>query len=270
VTGPRLDVPILMLHHVEPAPDRLEPRPRFRNSYLSRQEFADFLDLLVGRRSTTLTLAEAVRRIAAGDALPPRTVLLTFDDACRCFHRHALPELEKRQLRATVFAVSGELGGSNRWDHENRVAGDRERREDLMDAAELRDTAARGVEVGAHSRTHRDLTTCTRAELDVEVAGCREELSSALGSPVETFCYPYGQWDDDARSAVSQAGYRAAAALDLHRGQDPGDLLALRRFAINPHESRFERNLKLSGRYAPWSRLPRLGLLRGLRGRNTP
>jgi len=265
VSALHLNVPILMLHHVEPEPDDLKPPPRFRDSYVSRREFADLLDLILQKRATPLTLADAAGRVAAREALPPRVVILTFDDACRCFQRHALPELEKRSIPATLFAVSQELGGSNRWDREAVAAADRERHEDLMNGAELRDVARQGIEVGAHGRRHRDLTTCTAAELDDEVAGSRADLSDALGSPVETFCYPYGRWNEAARDAVARAGYRAAAALHSRPGQDPGDLFALRRLPVNPSESRFEWRLKVSGRYPLWSRLPRLGVLRGLR-----
>ena len=39
---------------------------------------------------------------------------------------------------------------------------------------------------------------------------------------------------------------------------------------VNPGESRFERRLKASGLYPLWSRLPRLGVLGGLRKKGTP
>ncbi|HXO26967.1 MAG TPA: hypothetical protein VOA80_06470, partial [Thermoanaerobaculia bacterium] len=44
------------------------------------------------------------------------------------------------------------------------------------------------------------------------------------------------------------------------------DAFALPRLPINPRDGRFELLLKASGAYRWWSRLPRVGLLRALRG----
>ncbi len=200
-------------------------------------------------------------------------------------------------MTATLFAVSGELGGSNRWDRPERAGGAAEpvegngsgpaaaangsaratapagapgercgeRREELLGAAALRELAAAGFEVGSHGRRHRDLTNCDAAALVEEVAGSREELAAAIGAAVHTFCYPYGRLDRRARAAAVAAGYGAAAAIHGAPLARAGDAFALPRLAVNPGDSRFELLLKASGAYAWWSRLPRLGVLRGLR-----
>jgi peptidoglycan/xylan/chitin deacetylase (PgdA/CDA1 family) len=263
----RLRVPVLMFHHVEAVPAAaLAPPPLHPDSYLARHELAKVLDLLAYHGHRTLTLAEAAERCRTGRRLPRRAVVLTFDDGCTCFRDRALPELLARGMTATLFAVSGEVGGSNRWDRPpGEPAG--ERREDLLDGPALRGVAATGVEVGSHSRHHRDLTMCDAAGLADEVAGARAELAAALGAPVATFCYPYGRLDDRARAAVAAAGYVAAASIHGFSGARAGDPFALPRLPINPGISRFELLLKASGAYPWWSRLPRLGLLRALRRR---
>ena len=245
---------VLMLHHVVPLP--LDPPPLHPNSYLDRGEFAALLDDLAGRGYRTFTLAEAVER----GRLPRRSVVLTFDDGCRCFRDHAFPELQERGMTATLFVVSGELGGVNRWDLQ---AGEREER--LLGAEDLRELAAAGIEVGSHGRHHLDLSACGDEDLRSELAGSREELQEVLGAPVRTFCYPYGRLNDRARAAARDAGYLAAVSIHGHPGARPGDLWAWPRMIVNPGESRFERRLKASGAYPLWSRLPRFGLLKALR-----
>jgi len=249
--------PVLMLHHVEPAP--LDPPPRHPTSYLDRAEFAALLDLLGDRGFQTLTLADAAARHLAGTA-PRRAVVLTFDDGCRCFRDHAWPELQTRGMTATLFAVAGELGGTNRWDE---AAG--ERREELLGAADLARLAAAGAEIGAHGLTHVELRGLAGEALRRETAGAREALAAAVGRPVLTFCYPYGRFDPSAREAVRAAGYLAAAGIHGHPAARAGDLHALPRMIVNPGESRLELLLKARGLYPLWSRLPRLGLLRALR-----
>jgi peptidoglycan/xylan/chitin deacetylase (PgdA/CDA1 family) len=264
-------VPVLMFHHVEAAPAAdLAPPPLHPDSYLSRPKLAAVLDTLAYHGHRTMTLAEAAARSRAGRRLPRRTVVLTFDDGCRCFRDQAMPELAARGMTATLFAVSGELGGSNRWDRPPDRPG--ERREELLDAAALRGLIAAGVEVGSHGRRHLDLTACDDATLAGEIAGSREDLAAAIGSPVATFCYPFGRLDARVRAAAAAAGYAAAAAIHGVSGARAGDLFALPRLPVNPRDGRFELLLKASGAYRWWSRLPRLGLLRALRhdgGRGT-
>lgn len=253
-----LDAAVLMFHHVEPLP--LDPPALHPDSYLDRADFAALLDDLAARRYRTVTLAEAAERARSGRRLPRRAVVLTFDDGCRCFREQALPELTARGMTATLFAVSGALGGTNRWD-----AADGERREELLDAAGLREMAAAGIEIGSHGRHHRDLSVCGEDELREEIAGSKADLEAVLGTAVQTFCYPYGRLSARAAAAARAAGYVAAVSIHRHSGARPGDPWALPRMIVHPGESRFERRLKASGLYPLWSRLPRLGLLGALR-----
>jgi peptidoglycan/xylan/chitin deacetylase (PgdA/CDA1 family) len=252
-----LNAAVLMLHHVEPFP--LDPPALHPYSYLDRHDFAALLDDLHARRYRTVTLAEAAERNRAGRRLPRRTVVMTFDDGCRCFRDHAIPELTARGMTATLFAVSGALGGTNHWD-----TADGERREDLLGAADLRELAAAGIEIGSHGRHHRDLSVCTEAELREEIEGSKADLEAVLGTPVRTFCYPYGRLTSRAATVARAAGYLAAVSIHRHPGTRPGDPWALPRMIVNPGESRFERRLKAGGLYPLWSRLPRLGLLKAL------
>lgn len=254
-------VPVLMYHHVEPAP--LDPPAVHADSYVTPEALAAHLALLARRRFTPLTLAAAARRALAGEALPARPVVLTFDDGCRCFTEHALPVLARHGVPATLFAVAGELGGTNRWD-----ARGGERLERLLDAAELRRVAAAGVEIGCHGATHADLALPLPAdELEAETAGARALLEAALGQPVETFCYPYGRASAAARRAVRGAGFTAAVAIADHPGATAGDPWTVPRQAVRPGDGGFELWLKARGLYPAWSRLPRLGLLAALRRR---
>lgn len=250
--------PVLMLHHVEPGP--LDPPPLHPDSYLSRADFAGFLDDLAAHGYRTLTLAAAMQ---TPQGRPPRrSTVLTFDDGCRCFRDHAFPELRARGMTATLFVVSRELGGTNRWDRE---AG--ERSEELLGAGDLRRLAAAGIEIGSHGRHHLDLTAISDEELREELQGSRSDLEALLDMPVRTFCHPYGHVDDRVREAARAAGYLAAVSIHAQPGARPDDPWALPRMIIHPGESRFERRLKASGLYPLWSRLPRLGLLARLRGR---
>ena len=56
----------------------------------------------------------------------------------------------------------------------------------------LREMQAAGWEIASHTRTHRDLTTLNREELESEIAGSKAELE-AIGLHVHALVYPYGR-----------------------------------------------------------------------------
>lgn len=251
---------ILMYHHVEPGP--LDPAPLNPESYVTPGEFARQLDRLIALGYRTLSLREAFGN-ARDEKTRPRSVVLTFDDACGCFARHAAPLLRERDMTATVFAVSDLIGRDNAWD---RAAG--ERAEALLDAEQLQELADCGFEIGCHSASHADLTTLDDDRLLAETVGAKNTLEAAIDREVTTFCYPYGHCDERSMTAVRSAGFRAAVGIVDHGITARDHRWALPREAIRPGESPFELRLKAGGAYRWWRRLPRLGLLSALRRRS--
>ena len=82
-----------------------------------------------------------------------------------------------------------------------------------MDWSLLRALDARLIEVGAHTRTHTRLTSCTLEGQREEIAGCKSEIEHNVGRPVQAFCYPNGMPEDfSAQSAalVQACGFRSA------------------------------------------------------------
>jgi peptidoglycan/xylan/chitin deacetylase (PgdA/CDA1 family) len=78
----------------------------------------------LARSYRIVSLGDVVAREAGGAALPPRAVLLTFDDASRDFGEHAWPVLQRHGVPATVFvptAFPGDPGRTFWWDRLHRV-----------------------------------------------------------------------------------------------------------------------------------------------------
>ncbi|WP_441248717.1 polysaccharide deacetylase family protein [Kitasatospora sp. McL0602] len=71
------------------------------------------------RLATPVSLQAVERAVAEGRPLPPRSVLITFDDADRTVFTHALPELASRRIPAAAFVIA-ELIGTDQpfWWHE--------------------------------------------------------------------------------------------------------------------------------------------------------
>lgn len=159
--------------------------------------------------------------------LPPRAIVVTFDDGFECFYRNALPILVELDIPATIFAVAGKLGGTNDW---MQAKGWPARR--LMDAAQLRGLQDQGITIGCHGLTHVAMPAIDDAQLRAETTTAREVLSRASGSEVTLFAYPHGAQGVRERQAVQTAGFVAAFSTMSGFNNAGADPFALRRIDV--------------------------------------
>jgi peptidoglycan/xylan/chitin deacetylase (PgdA/CDA1 family) len=125
-----------------------------------------------------------------------RRFAITFDDGYEETLRLALPLLQAHALPATVFVVSGLVGGYSVWNREPSR---------LLSHRELLDLQSAGVFIGGHSRSHRRLSTLSVSEIRDEVAGSRHDLEQLLGAEVRFFAYPYHDFDERVIAAARSA-----------------------------------------------------------------
>jgi peptidoglycan/xylan/chitin deacetylase (PgdA/CDA1 family) len=81
-----------------------------------------------------VSMPELIDACRSGQALPPRSVMVTFDDACRDFAEHAWPTLKRYRLTATLFVPTAFPDHPERgfwWDQLYQAVNATERRDDL-------------------------------------------------------------------------------------------------------------------------------------------
>ncbi len=128
-------------------------------------------------------------------------VALTFDDGFQNFSSEAAPRLAEHGLPATLFVVSGHVGGSNAW---GGSADLRIPTMPLLDWDALGRLAESGVALGGHSHTHARLTQVATGDLHEELEGCRQQIVANTGYRPRAFAYPYGATDPEVAAAVGR------------------------------------------------------------------
>jgi peptidoglycan/xylan/chitin deacetylase (PgdA/CDA1 family) len=156
-----------------------------------------------------------------------KVVGITIDDGYVNNFEHALPILQSAGFTATSFVVSGQLGGSNVWDASIGIAPAR-----LMNVPQLRAWLDAGMDVGAHTRNHVDLTECDPVRARAEIVQSRQDLEQALGMPIRSFCYPYGAYREEHVEMARAAGFELATTSDSARVRWGTDLLRLPRVTV--------------------------------------
>ena len=187
---------------------------------IPRAVFASQMEVLAGMGRRSLRLNEFIAWHQGTNSEADDGVLITFDDAFEDFARVAAPILQRHGFSALVFVPTRRLGHPEGWQGANDPA------RPLMDWPTVRALANDGIEFGGHSRTHADLTRLSLRECEDEVAGCAEDLSTAIGNPVDGFAAPYGRVSPDVLAVIGRH-YRIAFGTRLavaRRGRDRFDI----------------------------------------------
>jgi len=192
---------ILMYHQI----GRFDAAPRrHRAGYCRVERFRRQMRWLAALGYRVISLDDALRGLFGGQRIPPRSVVLTFDDGYRNFSEYAFPVLEHHGFPATVFLVADRIGQHADWLRDGQVQAP------LMDADTIRELHARGVTFGSHTLDHPRLTRLSPEAQWRELSESRERLESLLQAPVRHFCYPYGDYDAATRDLARRAGYESA------------------------------------------------------------
>jgi glycosyltransferase involved in cell wall biosynthesis len=158
---------------------------------------------------------------------PGRSVVITIDDGYAELPTLVYPILQHHNAPATIFLVSSMVGANNNWANYSELRG-----RQLVSWEEIRKTSREYVRFGAHTRTHPALTRITLQQAQEEIAGSKADLESALGLPIHTFAYPFGEYNEPIQALVESAGFMGGCTADPGSNSLVTPLTALRRIEV--------------------------------------
>jgi peptidoglycan/xylan/chitin deacetylase (PgdA/CDA1 family) len=130
-----------------------------------------------------------------GAELPPRPIVITFDDGYRDVYQNALPVLQRYGYVGTLYIIVDQIG----------VGG-------YMNARQITQLIEQGWELGSHSQSHANLRK-SGVSWEKELTGSRETLELLFDTPVRSFSYPYGSATPATTQLVKASGYRSAVGI---------------------------------------------------------
>jgi peptidoglycan/xylan/chitin deacetylase (PgdA/CDA1 family) len=203
--------------------------------------------------------------MSGGPPLPPRPVLLTFDDGYHSIFTLARPILQKYSIPAVIFvcnepvekrellwydAAARSIGESGvdavgrlpyaEWQAACRQFDMRIPEDDPISPLSVHEVktlaGTPGIEIGGHTTTHVRLTTANREEQYRQVIRNKQRLEEWTGTPVRAFAYPNGlpqsDYDSDSIEVVKAAGYEFAFTTVQHFATGDQQLLEVPRFLV--------------------------------------
>jgi peptidoglycan/xylan/chitin deacetylase (PgdA/CDA1 family) len=196
----RSPVPILLYHSI-----LADPPGWIAPFTVSPAVFSAHLDAVIASERQPITVSQLADGLQGKARLPTRPVLVTVDDGFADFANNAMPALAERSLPSTLYVTTGALAGKGRETVLPQA--------DMLHITDLPGLEAAGVEIGAHSHTHRQLDLLPESQLTDEITRSRDMLAEVLGHPIRSFAYPHGYWRAKVLQLIDAAGFDSACAV---------------------------------------------------------
>lgn len=186
-------VPVLMYHYIAVPPANAD---KYRlDLSVTPANFEAQLKYLKANGFTAISLADLHDHLSQGKPLPPKPIVLTFDDGYRNIYTDAFPLLKKYGMVGTFFIVTDFINYKDpaylTWDM-------------------VKEMSRAGMSIESHSRTHKDMRNRSNAFLVWEILGPIEQITAFTGRRPYFFCYPGGQYDQAVIDVLRSAGVLAA------------------------------------------------------------
>lgn len=197
--GGRMVIPVFLYHAVMD-----DPPDWIAEFTVTRREFAAHLDAVVDSGRTPVTISALADHLAGHAPLPPRPVLLTFDDGFADLPGPTAEALAARSLPATAYLTTGAIAPGGRSLLPPAP---------MMTLGQAQELERSGMEIGSHTVTHAQLDTLSDRRLRAELRDSKAVLEDTLGHPVPHLAYPHGYNSPHVRAMAARAGYATATAV---------------------------------------------------------
>ncbi len=208
----KTQVPVLCYHQIrewratdsKSAKDYIVPPDLFRSQ----------IKLLADSGYHTILPDDLYAYLTNGTPLPPKPVMLTYDDGDADQYHIAATEMAKYGFKGVYFVMTVSLGRSI-----------------YMTKDQVKKLSDEGNVIGSHTWNHQDVRHYKDADWDKQISSSARELEAITGKPVKYFAYPFGAWNKNAIPALKKRNI--AAAFQLSTKMDPDDpLYTIRRMIV--------------------------------------
>ena len=209
-------VPILMYHHIEqpePGADSL----RYDLS-VSPQDFEAQLRYLRQEGYESITLNDLALYLTVGKPLPPRPIIITFDDGYTDAYTNAFPLLKRYGFVGTFFLISEPIDAND---------------PNFVSWAEVEEMHAAGMKFEPHSFNHPDMRNRGFDFVVFQILAPKEAIEARTGETCRFFAYPLGRYDQFVIDVLRSANFWGAVLTEQGATHTAADLFTLRRVRVH-------------------------------------
>ena len=198
---------VLNCHQIQNSPTSLSIPPA---------DFDEQMHYLSSHGYVTITPDELYSGLNGEIELPPKPVLITFDDGYADNYTNAFPILKYYGMRATIFVIPAFVGV-----YSNYLTWD-----------EMREMEDNGITIESHTMHHYKLEELPDDEIRSELLNSKLKIEEELGHPVEFLAYPTGTYNLHIAGIAKEVGYKGAFTIKYGNVDLGSNFYALERVPI--------------------------------------
>jgi peptidoglycan/xylan/chitin deacetylase (PgdA/CDA1 family) len=214
-------IPILLYHSISADPARwIAPFA------VTPAVFAHHVELIASSGRNPITVSRLCAALGGHSPMPPRPVVITFDDGFADF-AGAAAVLDRYHMPSTLYVTTGALGGRGPRPTEMAIPPT-----PMLDWSQLAELELSNVEIGAHTHTHRQLDIMPTKGAADELRRSKHMLEDELAHQVPSFAYPHGFHCSRIRRVVASVGHTSACAVMNALSSERDELFSLARLMV--------------------------------------
>jgi peptidoglycan/xylan/chitin deacetylase (PgdA/CDA1 family) len=208
----RPQVPILCYHQIRNW--SLADSKRSKDYIVPVANFIEQMRMLANNGYHTILPDQLYDYLIKGTPLPPKPIMITFDDTRAEQFTIADAELKKYGFKGVFFVMTVSLN-----------------RPGYMTKEQVKQLADEGNVIGSHTWNHSNVKNYLVEDWTKQIDKPSKQLEQITGRPVKYFAYPFGLWNKNAIEHLKQRGFKAAFQLSAKRDEQY-PLFTIRRIII--------------------------------------
>jgi peptidoglycan/xylan/chitin deacetylase (PgdA/CDA1 family) len=191
-------VPVLCYHHIrEGLPGQSET---FKSYSVTPSQFAEQMKVLKDSGYESILPDQLYNYLVHNGPLPPKPVMLTFDDTDEEQFTIGAKEMKKNGFKGVFFVMTVSIN-----------------RPRYMTKEQLKELANDGNAVESHTWDHHMVTKYKGDDWNIQLVKPRKTIEDITGKTANYFAYPFGLWNKAVFPELEKAGFKMAFSLSTKR-----------------------------------------------------
>jgi peptidoglycan/xylan/chitin deacetylase (PgdA/CDA1 family) len=205
-----------MYHHISELPPDSDA-VRYDLS-VTPKDFRIQLRYLRDNGYETISLNDLALYLTVGKPLPPKPVVLTFDDGYADVYTYAFPLLQKFGFTGTFFLISSPIDAHN---------------PDFVSLDQVIEMHAAGMKFEPHSYDHPDMRNRGQNFVVFQIVAPKQAIEARTGETCRFFAYPAGRYDQLVIDVLRSANFWGGVLTEQGATHTVDDLFVLKRVRIH-------------------------------------
>lgn len=208
----RKEVPVLCYHNIRNF--RPGESDRMKSYTVTPSSFAEQMRALSDSGYHTIHPDELFDHLTTGKQLPPKPIILSFDDTDLEHYSIASKEMNKYGFKGLYFIMTIAINKPK-----------------YMSNGQLKELSDSGNTIASHTWDHHMVTKYAGSTWDSQLVMPKKKLEEITGSKVNYFAYPFGLWNRESIPEIKKRDYKMAFILSGKR-DSINPLFTIRRMIV--------------------------------------